>query len=402
MNILIVSANYAPELGAAPSRLHNMARGLHRKGNEVEILTAMPNYPKGRIFDGYRGRFSLHETLDGMRIHRYWTFATVSKKPLQRMLNMLAFSLMIWCFIVHFRRIMRYDCVVIQTPHLPVAASAMALFGGLFRKKTVLNVSDIWPLTAVELGAMKEGSAYYKVLAALEGYLYRYATAIQGQSQEILNDARQKVGDAKPLFLYRNLQPLMPEAPDLDRPRSRPLRIVYAGLLGVAQNVLSIIEHIDFKKAGVELHLFGGGNQVEAIEAYIQAHDCNVVYHGYLPKEKMRGELETFDAALVPLVRRIHGAVPSKIFDLMPVAVPILLCCEGEVADIVRKYGVGMVSTPGNLQELQANIERLQRMSDSEYRELRAHCLAAAQGDFSFDKQLTAYQAFMTHVVGAK
>ena len=51
MKVLIVSFYYSPELGAAPSRITNLAKGLQEKGIEVELLTCMPNYPKGKIFD---------------------------------------------------------------------------------------------------------------------------------------------------------------------------------------------------------------------------------------------------------------------------------------------------------------------------------------------------------------
>ena len=65
MKVLIVSFYYSPELGAAPSRITNLAKGLQEKGIEVELLTCMRNYPKGKIFEGYRRKFSMKEELDG-------------------------------------------------------------------------------------------------------------------------------------------------------------------------------------------------------------------------------------------------------------------------------------------------------------------------------------------------
>ena len=61
MRVLIVSPSYLPEIGAAPSRITNMAEGLSGLGIKVDVLTCLPNYPKGRIFDGYRGAFSKTE-----------------------------------------------------------------------------------------------------------------------------------------------------------------------------------------------------------------------------------------------------------------------------------------------------------------------------------------------------
>lgn len=118
---------------------------------------------------------------------------------------------------------------------------------------------------------------------------------------------------------------------------------------------------------GVGLHLFGVGTQTEEILSYLNTHDCAVTYHGYLPKEKMREELKMYDASLVPLTRHIYGAVLSKIFDLLPVGVPILLCGSGEAAEIVLKYGVGFVSAPGDVEALSNNIHALCGMTDKEY-----------------------------------
>ena len=82
MKILLVSFYYYPELGAAPSRITNMAEGFIAEGAEVDVLTCLPNYPKGRIFDGYRGRLYKKEKTGKGTIFRYWTYATVSKNPM--------------------------------------------------------------------------------------------------------------------------------------------------------------------------------------------------------------------------------------------------------------------------------------------------------------------------------
>ena len=114
--------------------------------------------------------------------------------------------------------------------------------------------------------------------------------------------------------LYRNLQHY--QVSINHREKGDSIKIVYAGLLGVAQDMLGIIRHVDFKRLGVEFHLYGGGNQAKEIETYITEKDCNVFYHGYVSKDKIAEELEQYDASIVPLAVRIKGAVPSKIFDI--------------------------------------------------------------------------------------
>ena len=395
MNVLIVSFFYAPEIGAAPSRIYSMAKGIQSHGHKVEVLTCMPNYPKGRIFEKYRGCLSRHEEMNDIKVHRYWTYATLSKNPIRRILSMFSFAFMLWCFAIHFLRIRRYDRVIIQSPPLPVGMSAILLFKCLYHRQTIVNISDLWPISAVELGALREGSAIHKLLLWMERFIYKHADAVQGQSQEILDHVLSFYPE-KRTFLYRNLQLPVKTDPITDQKKHPAFRIIYAGLLGVAQDVLSIIEQIDFKALGTELHIFGGGIQLEQIEAYIRNHDTGIFYHGFLEKAEMIKELQGYDASIVPLTVQITGAVPSKIFDLMSVGVPILLCGSGEAAAIVRDYGIGLVSAPQDIDALRENIQKMAKMTSNEQAAIKQKCIDASKQDFSFENQMNRYSKWFS------
>ena len=397
MKTLIVTSRYAPEIGAAPTRWTNMANGLADCGDEVDVLTALPNYPKGRIFEGYRGRLFKKEPWGKCTVYRYWTLATISKNPIMRGISMIAFATMLWGFAFRRRRIRQYDRVIIQTPQLITAGSAMMLFKGLYGKKVFLNVSDIWPLSAVVLGAMREGSTIYKVFAGIERYVYRKADGIIGQSDEILEHVAKFPNSGK-LFRYRNLKPM-----DISvgvRRRGDVLKVVYAGLLGVAQDILGIIEHVDFKEMGVEMHIYGGGKQKDEVERYAAEHDCNVTYHGMVSKEQMTEELRKYDASLIPLAVRIEGAVPSKIFDILPMGMPVVFCGGGEGARIIEKNRLGYTSEPGDYDALKANLRKMADMTDEEYAAMSARCLDVSRNEFDFDKQIWECWEYMRDVLG--
>ena len=225
MKVLIVSFYYEPELGAAPSRITNLAKGLKASGVDVDVLTCLPNYPKGRVFDGYRGRFSMKEIIDGIKVYRYWTYATVSKNPFKRVLAMTSYAMAMWSFAFKRKLIKGYDRIIVQSPPIMVSASALMLFKKLYGKKVVLNVSDLWPGSAVELGFVREGSLSFKVLSSLERFIYRNAHSVMGQSLEIVEHV-EKMFPGKRTFLYRNLQPV--ENGGLQpRERSSCIKIVY-------------------------------------------------------------------------------------------------------------------------------------------------------------------------------
>lgn len=411
MRILLVAERYWPEVGAAPSRLANMAEGLKRHGCEVDVLTSLPNYPKGKIYDGYRGRLCRHEVHGGVDVFRYWIYATVSRNAVARALNMFSFAAMIWLYAFRCRRIRKYDFVVIQTPTLVVAKSAMVLFKGLYGRKCILNVSDIWPLTAVDIGAMAMGSRSWKYMEGLEDYLYRKADGVFGQSEEILNHIRCKMtGGAQndtdgvlgsemwkedgKFFLYRNLQTY-----DLSggaKRRGAPLRMVFSGMLGVAQDVAGIVRNLPWREMGVEFHIFGGGKQLEEIQAWIAANpDCGVFAHGFVPKEEIAARLREMDASIVPLATRIRGAFPSKVFDILPQGLPVLFCGGGEGAKFVASRQVGFVSDPGDYAALRANVERLRDMPAEAFRAMSARCLDVSRSELDFEAQMAATVAWL-------
>ena len=393
MKVLIVAERYYPEVGAAPTRLANMAEGMNEQGLKVDVLTCLPNYPKGRIYDGYRYRIYKHETINGCNVFRYWAYATVSHRAISRALSMVSFAITMWLFAFRIKRCCNYDRVIIQTPALIPAVSAIWLFKLLYRRKCLLNVSDIWPSTAVDIGAIKEGSRSWKVMAWCERYLYLHADGIIGQSNEILERVDEIKRSFDKCFLYRNL-PRYNEIHETHI-RNERLKICFAGMLGVAQDILSIIQQIDFKALNVEFHIVGGGGQYEDICKWIKEHpNAGVEVHGFVTKDKMPEIYKSYDAAIVPLMTNIRGAFPSKVYDILPVGLPMLLCGEGEVARFVTENGVGLVSKPGDFTALRNNIIKLRNMPLKDFQQMSSACITTAH-NLDFDKQMKEFLKYI-------
>lgn len=387
MKILIVSFYYSPEVGAAPSRITNLANGLKELGVDVEVLTCMPNYPQGYIFDNYRGKLYQKEIIDGITIHRYWSYATISKHPLKRAISMLSYSFIIWLFSLKRKLIKSYDRVLIQSPPLPVAYSAILLFKKVFGKKCIINISDLWPGSAVELGAIREGSMIYHAFKYLEKKIYHEADGIMGQSNEILDHVQLYIHSSSRLFLYRNLQKY--QISYVNRKRNGKLKLVYAGLLGVAQDIMGLISQVPFKDLDVEFHVIGGGAQLDDIKQWCNNNTNSLVkIYGFVPKHEMHTLIKQFDASIVPLATRIHGAVPSKIFDILPQGLPLLFCGDGEGAQFVKNHKVGWVCAPSDYKQLINNIKELRDMENDGYENLSAHCIEVSKLYLDFDSQI--------------
>ncbi|RZJ34113.1 MAG: glycosyltransferase WbuB, partial [Flavobacterium sp.] len=250
--ILIVSNYYPPEKGAAANRIEQLALKLAQKNYQVSVVCPLPNYPDGKIFKAYRGKFASTEIRNGVKVNRLWIYPSNSKNIFYRILSILSFSIGLFLFLV-FKKTPKK--VVVQSP--PLLLSFISVFVlSLKRKKIILNVSDLWPLAAIELDALKLGSRSHRFSLFLESYIYKHSSLVLGQSEEIIAHIREKFPE-KPCYLYRNF-------PDHEIAVSPPsnaegnIKLFYAGLLGVAQGVASMCEKIDLPNE-MELHVFGNG-----------------------------------------------------------------------------------------------------------------------------------------------
>ena len=386
MRITIVSNYLFPEIGAAANRITQMAKALGRQ-HDVTVLAPLPNYPTGSIYEAYKGRFFLREQQEGFKARRYWTYNTISMSPIKRLVSMVSFGFTI---LFEMRNWLRRppDIVIVQNSPLLVSCFAIFYLKLFTKAKIVLNVSDLWPLSALELGAIQKG-AFYSFLERLERYNYKSSKLILGQSEEIISYVKTKVPDRK-FFLYRNIPIITQKCVVRNRYSDKTrLKLVYAGLLGVAQGVFEICQHVNFKELKVEFHIYGKGNELEQIKNYIKTNpDSNVHYKDSYDAQTIRKMLRTYDFAIVPLKSRIYGAVPSKIFELTLLQVPILFCGGGEGAGIVENEGIGLISDPGNFEQLTDNIIKARQLSKNEYEKIVNSCTKLAREKYDFQEQV--------------
>lgn len=331
-SILLVSNYYPPEQGAAPNRVHVLAEALSKKGYDVHIVCPMPNYPTGTVFTGFRGKLYLKRKEANCTVHRLWLWPSKSKNKFVRLLSMLTFSKSLSIFFF-LKRVPKK--VFVQ--YSPVFVGFTAVFWSwVFRKKVILNVSDLWPLAGLEMGLMQKG-LYYSLLEKMEVFCYKKAALLLGQSEEILTHvSKHKI--TAPIVLYRNF-PNFEVSDPLAHTPNQPIKIVYAGLLGVAQGLSEILEYITIPKQ-IEFHIYGDGPDLERIE---RLQNLQIIFHGSVSRGMLHKELVHYDIAFVPLAKRIYGSVPSKIFEYARLGLPLLYMAGGEGGTIVSEHNLGWV-----------------------------------------------------------
>jgi len=189
-------------LGAASNRYYNLSRAL-LETNNVSVICPLPNYPTGSIFKGYKYKKLKSEILDKIKVYRHFIYPTTSKRFILRGFGMLSFSLSIWLILFRWKLLKSAELIIVQNSPLLVSFSSIILFKKIFKKKLVLNVSDIKPDSAKTLGAISSNSKIYKLLKKIEIFNYTNSTVIVGQSNEIINHVSNYVNC--PTFLLRQL-----------------------------------------------------------------------------------------------------------------------------------------------------------------------------------------------------
>lgn len=382
--ILIISNYYPPEKGAAANRIEQLALKLNQNKYNVSVICPLGNYPKGELFDEYKDKFSVTENRDGITVKRLWIYPSVSKNLLVRIISVLSFSAMLFFYLL-FKKTPKK--VIVQSP--PLLLSFISVFVlSLKNKKIILNISDLWPMAAIELNALKKDSFSHKFSLFLERYIYKKATLILGQSNEIITHIHTLYSDKK-CYLYRNFPDHNVSVIELKTEENQPVKIFYAGLLGIAQGVFELCQKIDLKGLNVELHIFGDGAEKTQLEAFISSEkEQRLFFHEMLDRTELHQQLKSFDVAIVPLKTRIYGSVPSKIFEYGSLGFPILYFGGGEGETIVIENNLGWVATVGDYNDLNEKIKIISTVKKTELDLMKRQVFEKSQRVFDLDNQV--------------
>ena len=394
--IKIITSFFPPEKGAASHRIFTTAKELSSYGFDVSVITTLANYPTGKLFNGYKKMLYKKEKIEGIDCIRCWVFPSNSNNPIIRILSMLSYCFSL-IFTIPSLFLNKPDIIFVQTPPLLPGITGV-LISKLLRIKVVLNVSDIWPLTAVELGVMRHKSFSFRLFSGIEKIMYRLSDAMIGQSNETCSYLKQK--SDKPILLYRNLtKPNFNQIVNEQVLNSKK-KIVYAGLLGFAQGVFNICKNIDFKSLDIEFHVFGDGIEKSLIENFIQQNsECNVFLNQTITKDEKQKKLLSYDATIIPLTKNIYGAFPSKITMAMAAGLPIFFSGDGEGFKIVDEFKLGYVSEAGNLNTLEKNIIEFSRLNHQQINLMKLNIMNVVEKDFNYVDQQSKLCKFISSLI---
>lgn len=384
MKIAVLTQYYPPETGAPQARLSALAERLAERGHEVTVLTAMPNYPAGRIYPGYSGLWR-REMSGSIRIIRTAIYPT-KRLGLRRLASYFSFVLSSTVFGAGL--LPRVDILLTESPPLfsGIAGYLLSRFKGA---RWIFNVSDLWPDSAVRLGAVKPGWTL-QMASALEAFCYRNAWLVTGQSREILANIQARFPQVATWHLSNGVTPELfsPEKRSAEARRllgGEEVIALYAGLHGIAQGLDQVLEAAGRLRdlGSVRIVLLGEGPEKARLAATAREHGLtNVSFLDAVPRDAVPALLSSADIILAPLKRYLPGAVPSKIYEAMAVGLPVVLSGEGEAAEIVNRTQCGLVVPPGDAERLASAIRNLAE-HQALRRRLGAAGLHSAQSEFN-------------------
>lgn len=368
MRLRILTHYYPPEVGAPQVRLAALAQGLARAGTEVTVHTGFPHYPDGEIKPPYRNRPLLVEDRDGVRVMRSWVYAAPNRGFARRLANHASLAA---TALAAAPAGGPADVLLVETPPLLLTGAAVA-YARAKRARLVLNVADLWPDSAVEMGTLSSQRA---IAAAqrLERTAYREAAAIACPTEGIFATLRGRPESAAKAALMRpavDLARFEFTAGDFARATARskspaangePLRVLYAGTVGLAQGLgtlLDAAEEVERRReaaasngGGLRLAvtIAGDGAEAPSLRSRLAAGGRgDVRMLGAVAAERIPALYAESDVAVVILrdLPIFEGALPTKLLEAMAAGRPVVLAARGEAARLVETERCGVVVPP--------------------------------------------------------
>ena len=365
MKLLILTQYFPPEVGAPQNRLFELAIRLKKMGVNVTVLTAMPNYPQMKIYDGYEGKNYMYEEIEGIPVHRASIYLPKNKSIIQRLLNY--FSFVYSSAQVGKNKIGDVDVILCESPPLFLGYSALYLKRKK-KAKLIFNVSDLWPESAEKLGVVTN-KWMLKLAYRLEEKLYRKSILVTGQTQGICKNINDRFPFVKTYWFpngadisYYNPSTVSSDWRKDNGFNANDVLFLYAGIIGLAQGleiILSAAEKL-MDQPSIKFILLGNGPEKEKLQVIKQEKKIlNVYFFDAVSKTLMPEIVKACDAAIIPLLKLplFLGAIPSKIFENLAMEKAVILAVDGEARELFVNQGkCALYSEPENVDDLIKNV----------------------------------------------
>ncbi len=360
MRILFLSHYFPPEVNAPANRTLEHCREWVRMGHDVHVVTCIPSHPAGRPFQGYRRRWRQLEVIEGIQVHRVWTYLAPNRGRFRRSLNYLSYvPTAVWRSL----RLGRFDIIVATSPQFFCAFAGW--WSHLFKRTPwIFELRDLWPDSIAAVGAVKT-SWLITALEKLELHLYRSAAGVACVTRAFIKNLESRgIPPEKCAFIPNGIVP--EDWAGLDGKSAREkygvtdaqVMISYVGTVGMAHQVGVLVEAAERARSGNEDFRFfvvGDGAELETLKRWAREKGLeNIQFTGLVSREAAKAFVSASDLIVVHLKESplFKTVLPSKMFEAMAAAKPVILGVGGEARATLEQAEAGVCIPPGDADAL--------------------------------------------------
>jgi len=393
LKILFITDNFPPEVNAPATRTYEHCKEWVKEGAEVTVITCAPNFPVGKVYDGYKNRLYQKENIEGIEVIRVWSFIAANRGKIRRVLDYISFAFT--SFVAGLFQ--KPDVIIATSPQFFTTWSALGL-SKIKRKPWIFELRDLWPESISTVGAMKEGAAV-RFLHGIEMGLYKDAAKVIPVTEAFKKNLVSRGIEAEKIEVITN-----GANTELYTPREKNAELLkklglenkfvigYIGTHGMAHNLEFIVRAIKkIKDPDIYFLFIGGGAKKEDVMK-LASHlgVSNASFHVTVPKEKVADYLSIIDVSLAPLKKSdtFKTVIPSKIFEAAAMRKPTLLGVDGQAREIIEKYDAGLYFEPENEADFLDKVKKIKEDREL-YKRLQKGCEGLAE---AYDRKKLAIE----------
>jgi glycosyltransferase involved in cell wall biosynthesis len=387
VKILVVSQYFWPE----NFRINDLAQELVQRGHSVTVLTGIPNYPAGRVFEAYRQNPKAFGHYNGATVWRVPMLAR-GQGAVRLFLNYLSFVIGA-CLCGPWRlRGQQADVIFVFEPSPVTVGLPAVLLGRIKHAPVVFWALDLWPETLAAIGVIRSPRVLGWV-GHMVKFIYERCTLVLGQSRGFLASIAQYCSDTQKIRYFPSWAEEVFNEPDLVPAPEVPARegvfnVLFAGNIGEAQDLPAILAAAESLKhhAAIRWLIVGDGRKSGWLQEEVERRGLqgSVLLLGRFPVERMPSFYVHADALLVSLKKDpvFSMTIPGKVQSYLMAGVPLVGMLDGEGAKVITEANAGMVCAAGDAGGLAAAVLEMATMSADQRHQLGTNGRAFAQKEF--------------------
>lgn len=405
MRVLLLTDSYPPEVRSASHLMFELAQGLRERKHDVAVVTTFPRYNLVTGVTWPKARFASVSVERGVHVVRVKALPLHNVGPVLRGVGQLglALSMMVGGLLAG-----PADVMLAYSPPLTMAVATRFL-SRLKGAPYLLNVQDLFPQNAIDLGVLK-GPFPIRFFERMESWVYEKAALITVHSEGNARHISAKTGNPSQLKVVHNWVDLDEysrttggEAFRARQGLDGKFLVLFAGVMGYAQDLEVVIDAANVLRTCQDIVFILAGDGVEKPMLMEKARKLslqNVKFLPFVSKEDYPGLVAAADVGLVTLKQSMRTpVVPSKILGYMAASKPFVasLNPESDANRMIEESGCGVSVPPGEPLAMARAIEQLFRSTDVA-RGMGVRGRAYAEHHFSKVKAIDRYDSLLSNL----